>query len=177
MNIFLNKKNRSSNVVGFTTVELLVAMAIFVVLMSVATVSFVRALRAQRAIIALMEANDNASSALEQMAREMRSGTGFPGNSGEDVQFTNAKGEIVSYHLTADSAIERGIVDPASGAVNYKKITADNIKIGSFKISLMGNNVFPPRITISFSISVNNKYLEGFKTNIQTTVSARNIDI
>ena len=62
---------------GFTMIELLVAMGLFVVVMGIASTVFVQSLRAQRSIVALMAANDNASLSLEQMMREIRTGSNF----------------------------------------------------------------------------------------------------
>ena len=57
---------------GFTLVELLVAIGVFSILISVAVGTFARALRTQRQTAALIAANSNASLVLEQMAREIR---------------------------------------------------------------------------------------------------------
>src|SRR3990172_10872392 len=85
---------------GFTMIELIVAMGIFLILIAAATRGLVEALRTQRAIVALMAANDNASSVLEQMAREIRVGYNFQTNTSEDeLTFVNAYNEIVTYLL------------------------------------------------------------------------------
>src|SRR3989344_9647798 len=91
---------------GFTMIELIVAMGIFLILISAATSVFVQALRTQRAIVALMAANDNASLVLEQMAREIRVGYNFQTNVSEDeLTFVNAYNELVIYRLN-NQAIE-----------------------------------------------------------------------
>jgi prepilin-type N-terminal cleavage/methylation domain-containing protein len=59
---------------GFTLVELLVAIALFSILVSVAAGGFVNALRAERQTAAIMAAQSNVGIALEEMAREMRTG-------------------------------------------------------------------------------------------------------
>ena len=162
---------------GFTIVELLVAMGLFVILIGIATGGFVRALRTQRAVVALMAANDNASLTLEQMAREMRTGYNFS-VVGDELQFVNAYSKKTGYRLNS-GAIERASIDGETSALidsDYKKITADNVKIAHFKIILFGNELgdgYPPRITISLSVSSTSKYLENILTNIQTPVSSR----
>ena len=62
---------------AFTLVEMLVAIALFSVVVSIAVGGFTRALRTQRQVIALIAANSNMSLALEQMAREMRTSINF----------------------------------------------------------------------------------------------------
>ena len=123
---------------AFTMVELLISMTLFVVLISIAAGGFIKALRTQRAVVALMEANDNVSFALEQMAREFRTGYNFSKISDTEIQFVNAHNEVVWYRLNEDS-LERGIEDVRL-IRTYKKITADNVKVARFNINLSGEN-------------------------------------
>ena len=141
--IFKNKK-------GFTLVELLVAMGLFVIFITIASGGFIRALRTQRNIVALIAANENTSLALEQMAREIRTGSNFSSPNETELDFTNAVGEDVVYRLK-DTAVER----------NSQPLTATNVKINKL-IFKLGNN-HPARITIILN-------------NFQTTVSSRNLD-
>jgi prepilin-type N-terminal cleavage/methylation domain-containing protein len=178
---------------GFTLIELLIAMSLFVVFISIASGGFVRALRTQRAIVALMAVNDNASLALEQMSREIRTGYNFctkdnPVNSlsnGEfldcaklpynELMFVNASNKVVFYRLE-NGAIFREVLDGTN-----EKITGDNVRVRNFNIKLMGNKKadgFPPRITISISVSPESdiSYLNDIYTNVQSTISSRSLD-
>ena len=162
---------------AFTVVELLVAMGLFVVLIGIATGGFIKTLRTQKAVVGLMAANDNMNLALEQMAREIRTGYHFSKISDTEFQFVNANNQVVWYRLN-EGAIEKGTEDILLNRT-YKKITADNIRVINFKIELFGNNSgdgYPPRITISLSITGTDGYLENITTNIQTTISARVLD-
>ncbi len=173
---------------GFTLVELMVAMGIFVVLMSIAAGGFINALRNQRLVMALMAANDNVSLTMEQMAREIRTGYNFSKISNEEFQFVNSYNQVIWYKLN-NGAIERG-TESVILERTYKKITADNVKIASFNVGICGKNIdsniildscgdggvsYPPRITISFSITSSEPDIEKLKifTNIQTTISSR----
>ncbi len=166
---------------GFTLVELLVAMTLFLVLIGIATGGFIRVLRTQRAIVELMAVNDNTVLTLEQMAREIRTGYHFAKISETELQFVNANNQVVRYRLR-DDAIERASKNETAGLIeeaDYKKITADNVKIINFTVSLLGNNAgdgYPPRITIGLSVTGKSKYLENISTNIQITISARMLD-
>ncbi len=162
---------------GFTMVELLVAMSLFVVFMAITTGSFIRILRTQRLIAALMEANDNASLAIEQIAREIRTGYNFSKPSETELQFVNADNTVVFYRLN-QGTIERGTQN-AFLQRTYRKITADNIEIKNFRINLIGNGSgdgFPARITISLSVTIDYERLENTLINIQTTLSSRVLD-
>jgi prepilin-type N-terminal cleavage/methylation domain-containing protein len=174
-NITKNQKLKTSG--GFTIVELMVAMALFLVLVGIAAGAFIRALRTQRAIVELMAANDNASLTLEQMAREIRTGYNFNKVSSSELSFVNAYNIVVFYRLS-EEAIERG-TENVFLQRTYKKITADNLRVNDFRINLLGNesgDSYPPRITINLSISGKSKYFEGASVNVQTTISARLLD-
>jgi len=165
------------NLKAFTLIELMVAMTLFLVLIGIAVGGFIRALRTQRAIVELMAANDNASLTLEQIAREVRTGFYFIKVSDSEFEFTNAYNVTVFYRLN-ENAIERGTQDIFSQR-GYKKITADNLKVVDFRINLLGNDSgdgYPPRITISLSVTGKSKYLENVSVNVQTTISSRLLD-
>ena len=85
---------------GFTVIELIVAMTIFVVLMSIAAGGLIHLLKSQRVVAGLMEANDSASLSLEQMAREIRTGYNFCLTESKKLQFVSAiRNEVVRYRL------------------------------------------------------------------------------
>ena len=152
---------------GFTMIELLVAISLFVVVVSVASGVFIKSLRTQRQIVSLMAANDNASLALEQMIREIRTGRSFSTN-GSQLSFTNYLEEPVTYELDLGSIKKNG-----------KSITASNVNVSYFNISLLGeglNDGRSTRATIGLGVSAKGSSLESFVTNLQTTVSVRTID-
>lgn len=162
---------------GFTLVELLVAMVLFVVLSVIATGGFLSTLRTQRSIVSLIDANNNASLTLEQMAREMRTGFNFSLVSPKEIQFTNAYGNNVDYRLivAADGTGSIQKSDSSANGGSFLKITSDTINVTNLKFSLIDLGVgFPPRITINLTIAPINVSLSGVSTVVQTTVSARN---
>ena len=162
---------------GFTMIELIVAMGIFLILIAAATSGFVQALRTQRAIVALMAANDNASSVLEQMAREIRVGYNFQTNTSEDeLTFVNAYNEIVTYRLD-NQTIERGT--GGMGGTTFAPLTPEIGRIDGMKFRLQGaqsGDREAPRVTINLMVGARGKGVENIVVNIQTTVSARLID-
>jgi prepilin-type N-terminal cleavage/methylation domain-containing protein len=160
-----NQKLKTCN--GFTLVEVLVALALFTILSSIAVGGFIRILRTQKTVAELMIINDNANLTLEQMAREIRTGNNFSKPFATQLRFINVKDQVIVYRLN-NGAIERGVGN------SFKKITADNVKINNFKINVLENSNYPPRITIGLSVTGTNEYFQNFITNIQTTISARN---
>src|SRR5882724_10940227 len=93
---------------GFTLIELVVAIGVFGILVTLAMGSITRSLRIQRELSAMIAANTSVSLALEQMAREIRTGSGLcPATcSSDELEFTNAKGDLVAYRM-ASSAVTR----------------------------------------------------------------------
>ncbi len=176
--MFLKSKSKNKNLKrGFTLIELLVAMMLFVVLLSIAVGGFIRALRTQRAITALMEANDNVSFIMEQIAREIRTGYNFVQISDSEFQFINDRDQTVLYRYN-DGAIEKGIKS-VGGTITYKEVTAGSVKISNFNVVLSGENAgdgFPPRVTLSVTVITDVGKIKNLSTSIQTTVSARILD-
>ena len=164
---------------GFTMVELLVAIASFVIIVSIAVGGFSGALRSQRQSIALLNANYNSSLVLEQMAREIRTGTNFCINqsivcSESQLVFTNAYGQNVVYRLN-NSGIEKSI----DGGTSFKKITADDVVVDYLKFILNGQTFGDgkqTRITILMGIKSKESSVSGSVVNLQTTVSPRVLD-
>lgn len=154
---------------GFTIIELLVAVTIFVVVMAIASGTFVQALRTQRAIIALMAANDNAGLSLEQMTREIRTGREFRTNSQSDrLEFTNARGEPTIYELRQEAIVRNG-----------QSITADTVRVTYLLFNLQGEALEDgrsTRATINLGVSARLRQLQEFVTDLQTTVAVRLLD-
>lgn len=156
---------------GFTIVELLVSIALFVTVFTIATGSFIQSWRSQRITAALIAANSNASLAMEQMAREMRTGRSFS-QSGNEINFINAKGEGVFYRWNAaEESLERSV-----GGLNFKKITADNVRVKNLNFRLFEGSPadpYPSRITLSLQVGAANTPITTPTVNLQTTVSSR----
>jgi type II secretory pathway pseudopilin PulG len=168
---------------GFTIVELLVAMSIFVSVLGIIIGIFVGSLRAERSLVSFMGINDNASLALEQMAREMRTGIDFAliDPTGSAIAFKNGQGETVAYMLEND-AIARGVcVVPPCGSTSqfsdFTALTGNRVTVSRLFFDLVHLDFFPevwpPRITIRVGIESEDPDSLFAHNDIQTTVSAR----
>lgn len=152
---------------GFTIVELLVSTGLFVILVSLASSSFIQALRTQRIVTNLSISMNDASFVIEQIAREVRVGFNFNGG-GSTFNFTNPGGYSVSYSLSGT-----GIWRCEGGSCDI--ITSPDVKIDNLGFILQGNapgDGEPPRVTILISI-VGEKEI---KVHLQTTISSRILD-
>ena len=178
-------KNKNINRSGFTLVELLIAIGLFSIVITIAMGGFVRALRSQRQVVALIAANSNVSLVMEQMSREMRTGYYFcettlttpcdPTNL--NISFLNGKGENVVYYLE-NSPSGNGRIFRAVNGGQGSQLTADNVNIRNLKFNLFGgvsDPNYPARVVIRASVSPagNSFNVSDVVTNIQTTVSTR----
>lgn len=170
MNLILRCRIRA-----FTAIELMVSMGLFVVLLAVAAGAFVNSLRAERAILALVQVNDNASIALEEMARDIRTGFSFSRPGAGMLRFVSANrgGATVLYQVNRSThAIERVIGSNGTP----QTVTAETVQINRFVVILQYERVsdpYPARVTLELEVGSANPYLAGIFTNVQTTVSAR----
>ncbi len=198
--MFYKKKNKKDNRVfttGFTLVELLVAMAVFGILMSLAIGVFVSAMKAQRNLTDLMSVNNNLNLVLEQMSREMRMGyfstaqyEAIMANINDpnapclsSISFTTmqtndrvADGEEVTYAFSdAEKAITK----------NGSPITGQNVEVqkACFNVyeykkstnpsSNADYNCNPWRVSMTLSVKPKNAKPEVQPTFIETAVSMR----
>lgn len=170
---------------AFTLVELLIAIGLFSIVITIAMGGFVRALRSQRQVVALIAANSNVSLVMEQMSREMRTGYYFceatlatPCDSGNlNMSFLNGRGENVVYYLE-NSESGNGRIFRKINAGEGSQLTADNVNIRNLKFDLFGgvnDSNYPARVVIRASVSPagNSFNVSDVVTNIQTTVSTR----
>lgn len=171
---------------GFTIVELMVATSLFLVLLSVAILTFVQALRTQQTITELAAANDNATLSLEQMTREVRTGNTFEESTSSLLRFNNYKGEKVNYKLITnlndisnpnDDTRSIGLCVgtchyPNPVDTDFNAITAPEVKVDKLAFFLSGQSDtdnLATRVTIILSIAGP----KGIKVNLQSTTSPR----
>ena len=154
---------------GFTIIELIVAITIFIVVISISSSVFINSLKTQRAVLALMAANDNASLTIEQMSREIRTGSQFQANgSGDRLEFISAGGNPVFYQLQNNSIMRNG-----------EAITAGNVRVVYLIFNLLGETPDDRKstlVTINLGVGAVGKGLTDFITNIQTTTAVRLLD-
>jgi prepilin-type N-terminal cleavage/methylation domain-containing protein len=191
---------------AFTLVELIVAIALFSILFAIAGGGFVNALRAQRQVASEMAAESNVSIALEEMAREIRTGYLFchdlstvggtatcdtpgDGGSGPPCTFLSSSGgsnfyscsDLEYYNANGekiDYVLKNGTLERGDSDV-YQPITGNNVTVRSLSFIVSGNtegDQWNPRITVAVGIAPNDSGVSWNTINFQTTVSARSID-
>lgn len=169
-----HKKNES----GFTIVELVVATAVFVFVVTSVSGIFVTVLQSQRRSIAYQQLLDQTSYLMEYMSRSLRMAkkdlngacTGAAklnySFSNQCLKFRNYKDQCQQFCLD----IKR--IKNESG--DY--LTSDNLSVLSFDVILSGqtqNDNNQPKAVISLDIQGK----ENAKIKIQTVISQRNLDV
>lgn len=158
-------------------VEFIIAIGLFSIVVSIAMGSFVRALRTQRQLISLISSNSNISLAMEQLAREIRTGRDFCAGacagSTSTLTFENANKQKVLYCLQG-GAVRRGV--EVIDCNDAQSITPEKVRVTNLQFKTMGLNTgdeLAPRVTILISVSPLETGVESSEINLQTTISAR----
>jgi type II secretory pathway pseudopilin PulG len=160
----MNKHLKNS---GFTLVELTVTMGIFVSVIFLVLSIFMNSIKVQRNVASQTTILDNLSLVIEQMAREIRTGTSFPEPKGpvSSLQFTNSQIEDVVYAKSG-----KGDYIEKTTKNKTVRLTADDIKIKTLIFYITKEGSYPPRVTIQ--IQVESALFKGPLT-FQTTISER----
>jgi len=170
---------------GFTMIELLITMSLFGILSAVVAGTFINIIRTQKTLMRLIEANDNASLVIEQIAREIRTGHEFSAShNDEELCFTNAKDERVRYRYDNDAkTIVRavgGVMDSCSSLRDQNALISNDVRIQFLKFYLHGadsrGDNMPTLVTLVFTLSGGRGLIENIEINLQTSISSRILD-
>ena len=157
---------------GFTLIELIVGMGIFVIIISVVLSLFMSALTGQRKILAQQNLQDNARYLLGFIAKELRM-SDIKSVSTNTLVIERHDGTEVTYTFdNSEKQIERndGLT---SGPINSDQVLVTGRFYGS---GIAPSDDIQPRITIVLKLeTINNKPEERVELNIQVTLSQRNL--
>ncbi len=181
-NRVLNKTGVSSAKAerGFTLVEILVALALFITVMTIGLGSVINVLEANRKSDSLKSVMTNLNFALEVMSRDIKFGDSYSCSistcsSGDtSIYFRNSDGINVRYRLN-NSRIEKSVDNGAT----YQIITAPNIVVQDMRFYIFGYNTgdgAQPRVLISIRGYSGTKPSIQTTFVVQTTVSQRVLD-
>lgn len=172
-----SRLNSTNSQKGFTIVELLVSIAVFTLITSFGVTVFIRSLRAQRSVVSLMAASDNASLAIEAIAREVRRGRDFSANAfGTDLRFFNAEQKEVIYRFDGSlQAITRSENGTGFFPVTAKNVVVENARFAVKNTDASGHQILP-RITLSVKLGAKDRDITDVVTEISTTVSSRGLN-
>ncbi|MFZ2970886.1 MAG: prepilin-type N-terminal cleavage/methylation domain-containing protein [Minisyncoccia bacterium] len=186
----LNGKIKSNG--GFTLVEMLAALGIFSLIITLSMGIFVSGSNSYRKTLEYLEIQRESAFILETMSREIRmakticddlltaecdvAGSDQQGNSDSDIEFMNNEGVWMKYCL----ADENGTCDAANGnslgvynGTNFYRISSKAVSIEDIKFYVNYFNTGPEQriITIVMKLKSNSKYDTSMLA--QTSVAMR----
>jgi prepilin-type N-terminal cleavage/methylation domain-containing protein len=175
------KKNHNSSFIihnskgGFTLVEMLVATAVFTVVMTVTLAAILNITDIQKKISARRVVQENLNFAFDVMVREIRTGKNYNNQSDGNVEefpFTNAQGQDVVYRINASNQLERS----EDGGFNFLPLTDPKLNIENLNFVVNGagsGDSRQPMVIITLAASAGEKEKLITRINLQTTVSQR----
>lgn len=155
---------------GISIIELLVALGIFAMVMSITINIFTAELKVQRKNLAYQAIQDDARYALEKMSREIRM-SHIETNDGSRDQL-----EITAFKAGESQNV---IYSLSSGRIlrNSDAITSQKVNISKLKFYIDNKNQPPATVTIVITAEVEGEKSEQrAKMNLQTTLSARDYE-
>jgi len=170
---------------GYTLIEILVAVAIFFILVAGPAGLFVSAIRSQTRALALREIIDNSSHVIEYVSRSLRmarkdlngacvdSGYNYQNPAGlSTIKFLDYEGVCRQFYLSG------GILKRQSGTEDLA-LTSDDLEVTELKFEIVGagqGDAFQPKVTMLFEVKKRGA-LDSPALRIQTTISQRNLDV
>lgn len=188
---------------GVTLIEMLVAAAIFVILVSAVSGLFISGIRIQRRILATQDLINQASYLMEYMSRSLRmarkelnctnpndpstcslsnppfcltiSGYGY----NYEISASGDKIKFIDYNAICTTfQLGGGAIWKDAGAGNVFELTSSKIQVNNFKVSLSGasqSDNLQPKVTIYLNVS-STAVADRPSVKIQTSISQRNVD-
>ena len=185
-NLKLKIKNCRYRQNGFTLIEMMVSLAVFMVVMTITLSAFLNIADIQKKTEAFRKVNDNLNHSMEMIMREIREGKDYcNGTTCNETSFTftsRAEGTLVTYSLNQGGKYIERCVSAICGNEDGQRLTSDDVDITSLYFTVSGEKSYAsddrqqPRVTISISgeSGVKNKLKSSL--NLQATVSQRKID-
>lgn len=157
---------------GFSLIEMIVAVGVFLFVITISLTAFLNISDIQRKAEALRIINDNLNFSLETMMKEIRAGSGY-GVGGSSLSITNIDGKQVIYRLN-NERIERKV-----NGNPFIALTAPEVNITTLLFVVDGagsSDGLQPRVTIVLTGTAGEKEKVKTKLYLQTTISQRKID-
>ncbi|MDP2641715.1 MAG: type II secretion system protein [bacterium] len=170
---------------GFTLIELMVAMSIFIIVMTISMGSILGVFDANRKSRSLKTVLNNLNLAVESMSREMRFGKNYHCGSGDIEELQNCPaGDTIMSFLSSDGVqvtyrLNGQILEKQTGSGEFTAVTAPEVVIDDLTFYTLGagtDNSLQPKVIIKIkSHAGEGKGRSDF--TLETLVSQRSLDI
>lgn len=170
---------------GFTLIEIMTAVSIFAVVMTISMGAILQVFNTNRKSEALKAVMDNLNLTVESMSREIRFGRDYDcGAEGGDtncsgsedtMRFTASDGREIVYEL-ADGTIYKS----TDGGAGFLPVTAAEIEISDLSFYVLGTlagDALQPKVIIKIKGTAGVKDVDETDFTLQTLVSQRQLDI
>jgi type II secretory pathway pseudopilin PulG len=177
---------------GFTLIEMMVAMVIFITLIGVITGLFITGIRQQKNIMAFQNVLDQTSYVVEYMSRNLRlakkeiSAGSCLSQTGLNFEVTRG-GSALKFinHLQGDDCQEFFLENNQiqywrQSTNNSLPLTSNKLEVVSLKFNLTGESQaddLQPLVTVFLEIKSESSPGQSQKIKIQASVSQRNLDV
>lgn len=174
---------------GFTLIELIVALGLFAIVMTITTGAYLIMIGINRQAQAVATGVDSLSFALETMTRTIRTGTGYScsSNPGAGVDCTSGWGVFSVTDANGDdekfSLSSGAIQETTNGGTPVALTDAQEVKVTSLTFYAYGtkpessNDYEQPRVTISISGTVSSGPGKTEPFTIETLATMRGSDL
>lgn len=187
--IFLRPLKNTHRKKGFTLIEIMVSLSVFIIIMTVSLGSILSILNSSEKSQTKKTAMDNLNFALESMSRTIRFGTNFycgttasnppPANDcaagGTSLSVRDSNGALIVYSLSGGQIV-KSVNNAGANAVTSNEVTINRLTFYVF-----GSSGWPdmiqPRVVMSLSGTVGTKTATQSTFNLETGVSQRKLDI
>jgi len=180
-------KKYNHNKAGFSLMEMLLAISIFVIIMLSATRIFQLVVQGQRQAIAAYHVQENLKYFFEVMSKEVRmatmdtAGDCYPIDAVDqlytaetnNLYFKNYDGQCVHYFIANDNGVDRFKIERG---LNSGYITTSNININSLKFdvkSKTGTQAEQASVTVNLEAEAIAPELDKSQMTLQTTITSR----
>jgi prepilin-type N-terminal cleavage/methylation domain-containing protein len=185
--------SKSKNGGGYTLIEVLVAITIFVIIIAGPTGFLTTSLKGQKKALATMEIVDSTSFSLEYISRTLRmakkdqtgdcieAGANYENPDGDvsKIRFLNYQELCQEFSLMNGQLGQRQSIDKSKTNLSqFLPQTPEDLEITLLKFELTGrtqSDDFQPRATILFELQKKNQ--PESKIRLQTSISQRNLDV
>lgn len=188
-------KNKKQN--GFSLVEMLVAIGIFMTIMTVAITALISIISANRKAQAIKSTIDSVTFAVEDISKDMRVGYGYWCSlngteftatkdclaGGKAIKYTNSSGHTIIYTFNGTSIPGIGVLTKNDNGTVVDLISQDSkVNITDFNFYVIGAdheldmniaNRTQPRVVITASGLISTKGNTDTSFNLQTNISQR----
>lgn len=180
---------------GFTLVEMMVSVAIFAVVMTIALGSLLAMSESDRKVQTLKSVVNNLNFALDAMSRSIRTGTSYHcdiaqgtpstardcSTAASSFAYLNADGQTVGYCLSSGAlrrSVTSGSLSSSCSSSEYSPITSSEVQISNLSFYVQGaeQTGVQPKVTILISGTVRVSQGESSDFNLQTSVTQRFYD-